>query len=68
MLDFLVGLALIAGLIAAWAVALYLFTAIVFGVSRLIPWVGRKHKHDRWNQLNRIEVGAQGARKARKGR
>lgn len=46
------GFALIAGLLAAQAAALYVLWWLVMMVVHFVPIVGRRHKHRDWNRLN----------------
>ena len=46
-------LAVIAGLLALQALALYLCWMLVLHVVRFVPLVGRRHRHARWTELNR---------------
>ena len=46
------GVALIAAFIGLWIVGWYLFTWLLYGFLSLIPYVGKRHKHARWDELN----------------
>lgn len=46
------GFALIAGLLAVQAAALYVLWWLVMMVVHFVPIVGRRHKHRDWNRLN----------------
>ena len=45
--------AMIIGLMAVQAAALYAIGWVVLLVFRYIPLIGKKHRHERWHQLNR---------------
>jgi hypothetical protein len=47
------GFAVIAGLMAVQAAALYAIGWLVLLVCRYVPLVGRKHRHKDWQRLNR---------------
>jgi hypothetical protein len=46
------GLLLILGLLAVNALCLYAIWWAVMSLVSLIPVVGKRHKHDRWEQFN----------------
>lgn len=52
MLTYLYGFALIAAFVALWVFGMRAFLWLVFFVSSLVPHIGKKHRHDRWNELN----------------
>ena len=52
MLNVVYGVALIAAFIGLWIVGWYLFTWLLYGFLSLIPYVGKRHKHARWDELN----------------
>jgi hypothetical protein len=52
-LDFLVGIAKIAALAIAFVIGVRGFLLLVFFVSSLFPYIGKKHRHSRWQELNR---------------
>jgi hypothetical protein len=47
------GLSIIAGLLAAHALALYLIWWLVMIVVTWVPLVGRRHRRRNWDRLNR---------------
>jgi hypothetical protein len=56
-LNVLLGIALIAAFLSLWIVGWYVFTWLLSGILSLTPYVGKRHKHARWNELNRINTG-----------
>ena len=53
LLYFLMGLVMIAGLIAVQLLALWLLARVVLYAVSFVPLVGRKHRHNEWDDLNR---------------
>jgi hypothetical protein len=47
------ALAMIAGLMAGVALLLYAFCWTILLLLRLVPVVGRKHRHPRWDELTK---------------
>lgn len=47
------GLVAIAGLVAVQVAALYAIWWLVLVAFRYIPLVGKKHRHEHWQRLNR---------------
>ena len=45
--------AMIIGLMAVQAAALYTIGWVVMLAFRYVPLIGKKHRHERWQQLNR---------------
>ena len=60
MLNVVYGVALIAAFIGLWIVGWYLFTWLLYGFLSLIPYVGKRHKHPRWDELNGINRRSSG--------
>jgi hypothetical protein len=54
-MTYIAGLALVVGFIAAWYVGIRAFVWLVFFISSLVPWLGKKHRHDRWDELNKTK-------------
>ena len=54
-LNYLYGFALVAAFIGLWLVGWYLFTWLLYGVLSLFPYMGKKHRHARWDELNGIK-------------
>jgi hypothetical protein len=54
-LNLLAGIALVCGFIALWYFGVRLFIWAVFAVSSLVPFIGRRHRHARWDDLNRTK-------------
>jgi hypothetical protein len=54
-LNVLAGIALVGGFLALWYFGVRLFIWAVFAVSSLVPFIGRRHRHSRWDELNRTE-------------
>ena len=53
LLQLLGGFAMIAGILAALALAGYLLWWIVLVAISRVPMIGRRHRHARWDALNR---------------
>jgi len=53
MLDLCIGLAKIAALAVAFVIGVRGFLWLVFFVSSLFPYIGKRHRHARWEELNR---------------
>jgi hypothetical protein len=51
-LQLVYGLAIIAGLMAVQAAALYAIGWLVLLIFRYVPLVGKKHRHEHWQRLN----------------
>jgi hypothetical protein len=58
MLDVAVGLTLIAGLALAFRVGMRVFLWLVFFVSSLLPYLGKRNRPDRWDEFNGTTPGA----------
>jgi F0F1-type ATP synthase assembly protein I len=52
-LQLVYAVAAIAGLVAIQVAALYAIWWLVLLVFRFIPIVGKKHRHENWQRLNR---------------
>ena len=52
-MDYRYGFALLAGLVLLWSFGIRAFIGFVFWASSLIPFIGKKHRYARWNELNR---------------
>jgi hypothetical protein len=52
-LTYIYGFALVAAFVALWVFGMRAFIWVVFAVSSLFPHIGRKHRHARWDELNR---------------
>lgn len=52
MLTYIYGFALIAAFVALWVFGMRAFFWLVFAVSSLVPYIGKKHRHARWDELN----------------
>lgn len=52
-LQLLAGFVMIAALLAIQALALYVLARIVLIAVSRMPMIGRKHRHDGWDRLNR---------------
>jgi hypothetical protein len=52
-LTYIYGFALVAAFVAVWVFGMRAFVWLVFAVSSLFPHIGRKHRHARWDELNR---------------
>ncbi|MEO7272597.1 MAG: hypothetical protein ABIX28_19925 [Vicinamibacterales bacterium] len=46
------GVAAIAGMLAVQALILYVLWWGVMGVVSKVPMIGKRHRHDRWDELN----------------
>ena len=49
------GFAMIAGLLAIQALALYVIWWVVLRLVAFLPMIGKKHRHQNWERLNRPE-------------
>ena len=54
-LNYVYGFALIAAFIGLWIVGWYAFTWLLYGFLSLFPYMGRRHRHAMWDELNRIK-------------
>jgi hypothetical protein len=52
-LQVLQSLAMIAGLVALVGALLYGFSWAVLSLVQFFPVIGRKHRHERWEEMNR---------------
>jgi hypothetical protein len=53
LLQVLQSLAMIAGLVALVGALLYAFSWTVLSLVRFFPVIGRKHRHQRWDEMQR---------------
>jgi len=54
-MNYVYGFGLVAAFIALWIVGWYAFTWLLYGFLSLLPYVGKRHRHARWDELNRIK-------------
>ena len=54
MLNYIYGFGLIAALLGLWVVGWYVLTWLLYGFLWLFPYAGKRHRHARWDELNRI--------------
>lgn len=54
-LQFIGGLAMVAGLLALNALALYLIWWVAMIAVSFLPMIGKRHRHPEWERLNRQE-------------
>jgi hypothetical protein len=59
------ALGIIGGLMTAAAAILYASLWVVLFVFRFVPVLGRRHRHDRWDALNKDGQGTCESRKPR---
>jgi len=52
------GLLVVAGFLVASVACLYLVRFVVLVIVTFIPLVGKRHKHDRWNEMNAAKRAA----------
>mgnify|MGYP003404965048 FL=1 len=52
-LQIVSALGIIVGLLAAVAVVMYAFCWTVLLLVRLVPVIGRRHRHPRWDELTK---------------
>ena len=55
MLNYVYGFVLIAAFLGLWIVGWYVLTWLLYGFLRLFPYAGKRHRHARWDELNRIK-------------
>jgi hypothetical protein len=53
LLQILWMIATSAALLAASAAAFYTLCYLTLSLVRLFPMIGKRHRHDRWSELNR---------------
>jgi hypothetical protein len=53
LLQVLQGLAMIAGLVALVGGLLYAFSWMMLSLVQFFPVIGRRHRHERWDELQR---------------
>jgi hypothetical protein len=54
-LNYIYGFALVAAFIGVWLVGWYVFTWLLYGFLSLFPYMGKRHRHARWDELNGIK-------------
>jgi hypothetical protein len=52
-LTFLYAVALIVGLAVLWLVGMRAFVWVTFTIASFIPHIGKRHRHSRWDELNK---------------
>lgn len=53
-LNVVYAFAVVAGLLVLWWLGIRLFWWLILSLSSLVPFIGRKHRHERWDQVNEI--------------
>ena len=56
--ELIFGFAIIAALIAAQLLALYLISRVVLIAVSFVPMIGRKHRHKDWDTINRRQTAS----------
>ena len=51
------ALALLTGLAVLWVVWMRAFIWVTFTIASFVPHIGRKHRHQRWDELNGPKAG-----------
>jgi hypothetical protein len=51
--NYAYGIAVVVGFLVLWFVFLRLFVWLTFMVTSLFPHIGKRHRHDRWDEFNR---------------
>jgi hypothetical protein len=54
-LNVLGGIAVLLGFIFLWYVGVRVFLWLMFAASSLVPYIGRRHRHARWDELNKLK-------------
>jgi hypothetical protein len=57
LLQWFQALAMIAGLVVLVGGLLYGFSWLVLSLVQFFPVIGRKHRHDRWTEMNQERPG-----------
>jgi hypothetical protein len=51
-LNLLMAFGLVIGMVLLWWVGIRVFVWFSLMLASFVPWIGRRHRHDRWDELN----------------